>query len=392
MPKPSSILSVYPPQALDNNIERDKPKYLFLYIDLKNCLVSLFVEEVITEIVTNTENMNNIDTSIFQSILYNVSWWKSYAANKGLILKTFIFTDVGRSQYHKSIYSEYKANREISQIHHSTHDEKLKEIRDKNFFIAEKILNQIPNIYFFCLKNLESDFVPYYLIDRKFKNIERVIHVMATSDHDHFQCLNLKNTYQICRVKSDRSLYDMSSVIHKYAVDKNKSKNKMEKLEKMKTMDPRWIVALQSISGDPGDNIPGIKGLGPMKATEMLTEEKIVSSILGTPEELENRIEKENKFFIDDALPLKSLSNNWQTAIIKNEIATRAYKLISFEQLCRWLEKQNTVEKINIIKYFDDVIYKKNIEKIPGPKSLMNALNTLEDNQLTYENINNLFS
>jgi len=392
MPKINSILSIYPPYSIDQRLKEKSYKKINLYIDLKNCLTSLFVEDVVQEIISNSENMVNCDSSIFQSILYNCAWWKNYARKENLDIDFYIFTDIGKSSYHRNIYLEYKKRREISDINHPIHNEKIREIRERNFNLADTVINRIPHIHFFRLVALESDFLPYFLYTRKFKDQEDTFHIIATSDHDHYQCLISDNIVQIYKSKQERKTITKNNMLYKYTnFNKVISKNKPKKIEILKEVDFRWISAIQAVVGDSGDDIPGVHGIGPMRATELFSKKELVKRIIGTPDELDRRITQDGKFFLEDQVGLGSMPTNWRKAVLENDTVTQSYKLISFEQLSLWLEKKNTTSKIEWLDYIEKVLNKKEIDLITSSVPLLRSLSKLEDNQLTENVVKGLF-
>ena len=161
MPNPQSLISAYPSSEVSDIINDKQPKTLHVYIDLKNVMVSLFVEDVVKEIVYNTRNFSNMDSSIFQSVVNISAFWTYYAKQRDLDVKIFVCSDVGQSSYHLEVYNKYKHRRQISNLNSWIGGPEIKKIRDKNFLLCDFICNKLPNVYFFCLKYLEADFLPY---------------------------------------------------------------------------------------------------------------------------------------------------------------------------------------------------------------------------------------
>jgi len=390
MPNPSSLINTYPPRILSDIIKEKQPDSLYVYIDLKNVLRSLFVEDVVREIVLNSQTMNNIDSSIFQSIIYTSSYWKSFATQLGLSAKIFICSDIGKSCYHRSIYNKYKYRRDIMNTS-AMIGEKIKKIRDKNFLLAEHICNRLPDVYFFCLKYLESDFLPYYLITRKFLD-DNVFHVVCSNDKDLYQTLINDNVIQLYRMNKTNNILNKESVLQTYLkVNKTSTKKKAEKLEKISKMDRTHLAAMMSMIGDDVDDVPGIDGIGPVSIINLFSQMETVKNLLGTQEELEDRISNGGNVFIEDNIGLNQMSDLWRKVFIKNDLVTRAYKLISFESLCRWLENKSSTEKMEYIKYVDKLLSKEDIQIIPTTKSFMTSLQVIEDLYLTEDTVGNLF-
>ena len=131
MVHPNTILTAQPTTELMEKIQEYNPKNIHIYVDLKNVSTSLFIESVAQEIVDNSLN-NEIDTSIFQSILLYSSLWKGIGNNYNYNIKIFFCNDKGHSIYHQEIYKNYKRNRKISALNSSIVFEDLNKIRRRN--------------------------------------------------------------------------------------------------------------------------------------------------------------------------------------------------------------------------------------------------------------------
>lgn len=392
MPNPHALISSYPYKIINDVINESKPSELYVYIDLKNVLTSIFIEDVVNEIVFNSQTMTNVDSSIFQSILCAISSWKQYAIRKGLKIKIFISTDIGKTCYHRSIYKDYKKSRDIVNTSSQINGRFIKNIRDKNFLVAELICNKIPNVYFFCLKYLESDFLPYYLITRKFLEDENILHIICSNDKDLFQILTLPNTIQSYKIKNTNTVLSRLSMLKKFTnVNKLSIKNRASKLDKLSHIDPKYITAMMAVKGDAGDDVPGVKGIGPAALIDLFSANDVVNNIIGSPEDLDNRIANNGKFFREDQIGIGRLPKRWRDVFLHNDLITMSYKLISFEALCNWLEKKDMTEKTDYINYINKLLTKEDIKMIPSPDSFKLSLSNIEDLYLTNEVINEIF-
>lgn len=398
MPAPHTLISSYPSNDLGNLITKVKPSKLHVYVDLKNVLTAIFIPKVVNEIVVNTSTMSFMDSSIFQSCLNFASFWRRYGYKFGLECEVFFCTDIGRSVYHLNIDKKYKANREIAKFGDSlVHDAELKNIRDKNFILAEQVCNMIPNVHFFCLRHLESDFLPYYLMSRYYKETTNVLHIVCSNDKDLLQAIlrpfavqifkNTDNTGSHRNILTKKMVLSHYTKIHKLKSPKSQIKNSKLAAE----VDPNWITGMMSCVGDGGDDVDGVKGIGELKALEIFHQKSILEKTVGTPSELEDRISSGGQFFLEDQIGLSQLDKNWQKVFIENPLVTKAYKLISLESLCRWMEKQDTTEKTDYIRYIDKILTKTGIEQIPSHDIFLKSLEFLEDFQLNENVIPSLF-
>ncbi|MCK5018209.1 MAG: hypothetical protein KAS32_14225 [Candidatus Peribacteraceae bacterium] len=412
MSDPKSLISAYPVQELTDLIKKFRPKKIHVYVDLKNVLHSLFVSSVANELwVTSQTLESGLDTSITQATIHISSVWKNYARTLGLDSEIFVCTDKGKSYYHRGINKDYKARRDLTDMYGGKEaflrvnpnelnpkdralymTEWAKEIRDRNTSISEKILNAIPGVHYYCLKNLEADFLPHYLISRKFQEEEGVLHVVCSGDKDLYQTLNLKNTVMLYKRKQRKYIISKSSIVQLYSKFNTLSQAVQVKKSKMiSVVKPDDITAAMSIVGDVSDDVPGVKGIGEITAIELMSNLDIYHKIVGPIDELEDRIASGGKFFKEDVIGISSMPKKWQKAFIENDIVTDAFKMISFEMLCRWLENKSTIKKMEKLDYIDKITSKDGIAQAPNSEEFHKGVSILEDYKLSDETIVNLF-
>ena len=407
MPNPRSLLSLYPTEEIITKIKTAAPDKIHVYVDLKNVMQSLFLSTIVEEIALNTQNNGKLDSTIFQSIILYLSKWKRYFNELDIPGEIFIATDSGPSKYHFEIYSKYKENRRIANSKLTMYDEEFREIRHKNVTLAGNVVNRLPGVHLYDLNFLESDFVPYWLITRKFQNLNNVFHIVCSNDHDMYQIVTAPNIRQLHKSSNKGvQLLNESACYSKLFGMDTKTLNVRDKLiVKLKKFNRRYLSALLAVVGDTGDGVPGVHRIGPAKALDLFEDDEITERLLGTPEELNERVSSGGMFFreldskrdygmwnriIESETPKEKGDNgiiNWDV----NELLTNSYKLQSFEQLARWLEKKEIVSKINWIKYLDDITDKCTYEPIPTSRSLMLGLNKLEDNYITENDISPIF-
>lgn len=392
MPNPASLISAFPPKELFDVIAEDNPKRLRVFVDLKNVLTSLFVPDVVQEIVTNTSTLQSMDSTLFQSIVNYTAYWKRFGKLRNIDVQIYICTDIGRSTYHKAIDKEYKKNREIYEFNLSN-DVKIKQIRDKNFLLAEQICNKLKGVYFFCLKNLEADFLPYYLLTRYFKEDKDTINIVCSNDKDLYQTLVNTNTYMIYKKRGYKDIVTKETVLNSYCkLNKNSPENQVKYQKLLSNIISEQIPAMMACTGDSGDDVPGVKGISEKSAIKIFSESELVNNLIGNMDELNKRVcDDGGKFFKEDEIGISKLPTQWQKVLRENDLVTRAYKLISFEALSRWLEKTDSTEKMDMVKYIDNVLGKQNINIMNNPNVFITSLQNLEDFQLNEDQLYFLF-
>lgn len=355
------LMCSYVPEAFNKILNQlSNIDTIHLYIDLKNASTGLFVPQIAEDLVYNstTNKKGIVDSSIFQSLLFTINNWKYWCKQRDLKLKIFITNDKGKSQYHLSLDKEYKSNRSISNTTLANINEQLDIIKQKNWEMSESFCNSLDNVYFFNLNFLESDFLSYYLITRKFKEHDNIYHIIASTDKDHYQTLLQPNTIMFYRRNSIPTFMNKNNFIKKFikfdSLKDDKEKNKWNEI--IKNVDPNYIVSIMSIIGDTVDNIKGVKGIGNKTAIKLFSEKYIIDKLFGDYNNIDDRIINGDELILQDQIPINKLSNKWKECVQNNNIVTNSYKMISYECLCKWLESGNTTFKIDIIKYIDKIL------------------------------------
>jgi 5'-3' exonuclease len=167
-----------------------------------------------------------------------------------------VFDGLGGSTNKQYLYPEYKANRKINKI---TNWEGFETREDE----AESITNQIIRLIDYlkclpvdllCIDKIEADDVIAYLSN----NMDGEIHIMS-SDKDYIQLV------------SDR--------VTVYSPVKKKFYRPKEVKEELKVPAINYL-NYKVLLGDPSDNVPGVRGLGPKGAVKLfpqLQEERKVT-------------------------------------------------------------------------------------------------------------------
>lgn len=168
---------------------------------------------------------------------------KSYEA--GTIIAA---ADWGGSSYRKEIYPEYKANRK-ELVEKQTPEEK--EEARKFFDEYERVLEALdkhPRIQLFRYKGVEADDVAAYIVSRL---------------HDY-------GFNQAWLISSDR---DWDLLLTPYVSRFSYVTRKEHTLDTWDNpVPPKDYISYKVLTGDTGDNIPGIPGIGPKRAAALIEE------------------------------------------------------------------------------------------------------------------------
>jgi len=368
-----NLLSYYPNYAiLDEVISESGCKKLNLFFDLKNNLQTTYMKHAIEGIIENSLNSKFIDTSVFSSLISFLTFHKVYSASRHIDINFYIFFESGHSYFHTNIWKKYKISRRVDDLYGLDKEKRdyFFEVLQKNFLLIEKAASRLPDTYVIRLQNLEADFVPYYLTRNKLIDETNAANIVYSNDHDMLQCIN-KNTYLFSKTQSGKKLIKSGNVLKHY-------------LKYTKNYPDEYLPLIMAIIGDPGDNVDGIKGIGPK------TIEKFIEDFVGECggiNEIYNNVLLEKPIL---ALESCKIQNKYMRTVVENiDIVSRNLKLVSFEVLSRFLDNPNSTELIEKRKVIEDSIKNKKVTEL---NILTDALNktgvfvTNEYDSLYYKN------
>ena len=155
----------------------------------------------------------------------------------------------GGSHYRKDIYPEYKANR-TEKLADQTEAEK-QEFQDilEEFDLSLKSFQErgIPTLRF---GGVEADDIAAYIVQKKEDfNINEIWLISSDKDWDLLIQEGVSRFSTVTRKETTLLNWD-----EHYEVD------------------PEMYLTYKCLTGDKGDNIPGIKGVGPKRATQLISQ------------------------------------------------------------------------------------------------------------------------
>lgn len=354
---PSSLLSYYPTYTiLDDIVLQKNCKNLNLFIDLKNTLQTTFMEHAILNIINNSKKSRFKDTSVFSAVLAFLSFHKIYAIKRNIDVNFYIFFESGRSFYHQNISKKYKISRRIDDLYGlDKQDQDLfRDVLQDNFYLLEQACNKIPKIKVINVLNLEADFIPYYLITRKFVP-DTDINIIYSNDHDLYQCVN-ENTFQFSKSATKKFIIKKDQVMKTY-------------LKRDCDISDEYLPLAMSVIGDTGDDVDGIYGIGGKRFIDVFPDlKKSVKNM----ETLYENVRTSKPIF--DLESTKDW-NKYMIPIVQKEtdekFISNNLKMVSFELISRALDDPSDTEMIRrkekIQKLFTD-------DKLLDCKDLRNAL------------------
>lgn len=332
---PSSLLSYYPTYSiLDEIVSSGGYRKLNIFIDLKNTLQTTYMEHAIVNIVSNTKKSSHVDTSIFSSLISFLSFHKIYGIKRGIDLNFIIFFESGQSYYHKNISKEYKISRRIDDLYGLDKEDRdlFYQVLQANFQLIEKVGNKLPNLNVIRLPNLEADFVPYYVLTRNL--VEKgngVGNIIYSNDHDLYQCLN-DHVFIFSKTAKNKKIVKSGTVMNTF-------------LKKENNIPDDYLSLAMAVIGDPGDDVTGIKGIGPSSFVDIFPE---LVHMTGNSEQIYNKIHtNQNLFhFVPNSISNKKLKTIVDDEV-KNKTVSKNLRLVSFEIISKALDDPSTTEMIN---------------------------------------------
>jgi len=239
-------------------------------------------------------------------------------------------------------YNAYKANRVKAP------DELYEQIP-----FVKKVANAF-NIPIFELDGYEADDLIGTICEQT-KTNKKLEKIIITGDLDTLQLINnTTKVYTMSRGLSESVLYGADQVKNRY------------------NLAPSQIIDYKALRGDPGDNIPGVKGIGEKTASELLVEFKDLDGVYQAAEKNNPKIR---------ARILELLKENKANAYLSRELATIDLKspikfsLSAVEFSAFRLE--------NVLTLFSELGFKSLLNKVKDLRDIMNKAHESKRASLT---------
>ena len=341
---PSSLLSYYPTYAvLDEIVSYGNYKKLTIFIDLKNALQTTYMEHAIINIVENSKQTKFMDTSIFSSVISFLSFHRIYGMKRGIDINFIIFFETGQSYYHLNISKEYKISRKIDDLYglDRADRELFWKVLHTNFRLVEQACNKMPNVKVVRMSHLEADFIPYYLLSRKkLKSDAETGYITYSNDHDLWQCA-AKDSYIYSKAGKNKQIIRSGNIMSRF-------------LKKPCEYEDVYLTLAMAVIGDPGDDVTGVKGVGPARFLSILPQ---IVAMTGNMKEVYKRVENGQDLF--NPIP-PSISNKYLQKVVDAEVNNKTVsnnlKLVSFELISRAIDNPSKTEMIDKRKMIETVL------------------------------------
>jgi 5'-3' exonuclease len=371
----ATLFNYYPKyNYLDNILSDSGKRKLNIYVDLKGCMNSLYLEHAVRYIISQSSG-GVADPSIFASTLDFIAFHKLYARKRRIDLNMVFFYEDGDSSYHKNIYKDYKSNRSLRSFFGLDSDsiDLFNRVKDKNFDLIEKVCNKLPNVSVVRLKFLEADFIPWYVQNSIFDNDQETANVIYSMDKDMLQCLN-ENTYMFYKHYKVHKIIDKDSVYNHYF-----------KQTVPWNVDPELFFLILALDGDISDEYKGVKGIG---TKTLIKEFPDLLKHTGSAQEIIENIKTGNSIFKKD---IGTNSKVIQRIFDNEEIVVRNIKLASYRILADHVNSGYPLTNVERRKHIFDRV--QNTQKITNPNVLVEALDKIGMTSLVQEHsVYNIFN
>ena len=172
--------------------------------------------------------------------------------------------------FRKEVFEDYQA-------HRPEMDEDLAD----QFEYAKKTLKAF-GIPIFSKAGYEADDVIGTLAEQAQKDMEEII--IVTGDQDILQLVNGKvKVFLPARGVTKGMVYDKKDVVKKLGVE------------------PERVIDYKALVGDPSDNYPGVKGIGPKTAERLLNEYKTFEKVYENVDKIKGSVGEKLKEHKEDA-------------------------------------------------------------------------------------------
>lgn len=204
-------------------------------------------------------------------------------------------------------------------------------IKEKSGFEADDVIGTIVERLKPCISQTQTeiDIAPYCRLDQI---------IIVTGDKDALQLVDEGvQVYMPSRGKKPARVWDTKQVVKKMGVR------------------PDQIVDLKALMGDASDDIPGVKGIGPKTAKNLLKEWDNLENIYNHLDEIEKKMSKRIRFLLEEEKEVAFMSQDLA------EIFTQAPIKVNLRQCLT-----SDYDKSQAVAKFEELEFRSLINKLPN--------------------------
>jgi len=367
------LINYYPKQYLLDELltVNSDCDHINFFFDLKNIMQTVYLEFAIRYMINDSQAKGSISSMIFEAFVAFIGFHKDYIVSRGKTCKFYVFFETGDSGYHKRLDKQYKANRSIDKAFGLDEKELRfnREIWQKNLILIEKAGSKLPDVTVIHLKNLEADFIPYYLMSRnKVRTDDKTLNLTYSTDHDLYQNTLVGNkSYNYYRRRQNFKILDKHQIVRNFSKDKKSIKV---------FSDYKYYPLLIAMCGDPGDNVAiPIKRAGVVRINKIVEEFAEICGGMEKIYEIASNLSNDELISetVVNSLDIKNIL--LRKFVVDNKKVLLNLRLMSFEILSRVLDNQPTGTMLELRNHIDDMLDKKTTANM---EPLVESLNRIK--------------
>ena len=245
------------------------------FVDLQSIATGFYNKNNVFMELSHYVDTNKVSDTLIQELRDFLN--RLYKSFKRFDPYFVIFYDDGYCQQNRTIFNEYKCGRaNIKMV--LMHDEEVELFRQiKKYYyqqIEEKFTRQdLSKVYY--LREYEADFIPYYCIVKELFDSKDsdVLNIILSNDKDLLQTCQFTNTVQCTVTYNKKNRVEQRTPCKVF--DDSNAIQYIKNTLKVGLLSAKDIPMLLSIAGDRSDDIPGIKGIGPKKAFDIIVSNNV---------------------------------------------------------------------------------------------------------------------
>ncbi|MCK9556059.1 hypothetical protein M0R36_09635 [bacterium] len=223
---------------------------VYIFLDLQNCLKAQFYDDVILNMYQLAKYKEKSMPVVYDVLMF-ISRTREWFDSKNIKSFFIFYWDEGASLYHRHIDKTYKENRLITKSNLPiVKFESGKSVLKFQKRLLNEIAGNLKNVKTILSKDIDSDFVPYFVLKENPNLLEDkgIMNLLFTTDHDMYQATKLgTNVFQYFKTNKD-SIFLSSKMILSALLDKPISDISQN----------NWFNDIFTLGGCRGDNISSV--------------------------------------------------------------------------------------------------------------------------------------
>lgn len=239
----------------------------------------------------------------------------------------YVAWEGGGSSRRRSLFSEYKLNRAPGKLNRFYEDDipDTEENRKHQILVLLEMLKCAPVCQLYA-SDCEGDDLIAYLCCRPMRNVEKII---VSSDKDLYQLLDDKTKI--------------------YSLHKKTFVTQQNVLEEFRVQAKHFAIA-KALCGDPGDNVPGVKGVGFKTVSKLfpflgLEEDILLQDVLNYA----NAHAEDSRYYKRIVDSSNEVKRNWRLVYLDGSMVPANQQAQNDERIQNFVPKENKVKLVKTL-------------------------------------------